>query len=289
MKSLKKTTYLEAVAAAIEHEVRSFKFFMKMSDELKPGQTQELFQQLAADGDEHIKFIEEIYKQAEGKELPNLKTLSEIHKFHSSTIQMLMEKLERNMNQAVENDERKALELAVLHGDDAREFYGKLKDKFPDPKINLLFRRLQDFIDTNTNLIEAQIMALGQANQPELQFFWEDDSLMEAAAQGTDRKKSSNSNSAKSSSKQTKPTPSKPTKKDKAKASKPKVADKTKSSAKPKAKKKATAKKKKNSSAAGTANKVKAKKTSKKVKVNKPKQSKVSAKKKSAPKKKKKK
>lgn len=217
MKSLNKTTYLEAVAAAIEHEVKSFNFFLNLSDQLKPGATKELFQQLAADGDEHIVFIKEIYKQAEGKELPNLKTLSEIHKFHSSTIQKLMEKLERNMNQEIEADERKALELAVAHGEDAKKFYGKIKDKFPDTKINILFSRMQDFIDTNTHLIEAQIMAMGQSSQPEAQFFWEDEALMNEAAVGIPKKaKQSSKAKAVASSKPSKATV-KPTEKEKEK------------------------------------------------------------------------
>lgn len=182
MKSLKKTTFLEAVAAAIKHEVKSFNFFIKLSNDLPEGETKGLFEQLAEDGDKHIEFIKEIYAQAEGKELPNLKTLSEIHKFHTTTIQKLMDRLERNMNQDVGSNERKALELAVLHGDDAKKFYGKLKDKFPDPKINLLFSRLQDFIDMNTNLLEAQIMTMEQATPIERQYFWEDRALMDEAA-----------------------------------------------------------------------------------------------------------
>jgi rubrerythrin len=201
MKSLNKTTFLEAIAAAIEHEVKSFQFFLTLSEQLKSGATKELFQQLATDGDEHIVFIKEIYVQAEGKELPNLKTLSEIHKFHSSTIQKLMDRLERNMNQEVESDEKKAMEIAVTHGEDAKKFYGKLKDKFPDPKINLLFSRLQDFIDTNTKLIEAQILAMGQSSQPEAQFFWEDEELMEEAAKGVSHKISKPKPVAKSSEK----------------------------------------------------------------------------------------
>lgn len=192
MKSLKKTTFLEAVAAAIEHEVKPFNFFLDLSGKLKHGATKELFEQLAEDGDKHIEFIKDIYKSAEGKELPNLKTLSQIHKFHSSTIQLLMDKLERNMNQEVGSDDRKALELAVLHGEDAIQFYGKLKDKFPDPKINLLFQKLLGFIETNTNLIDAQIMALEQSTPVDAQFFWEDDSLMSEAArtQGSSSKSS---------------------------------------------------------------------------------------------------
>jgi rubrerythrin len=240
MKSLNKTTYLEAVAAAIEHEVKSFNFFLGLSDQLKPGATKELFQQLAADGDEHIVFIKEIYKQAEGKELPNLKTLSEIHKFHSSTIQKLMEKLERNMNQTIETDERKALELAVAHGEDAKKFYSKVKDKFPDPKINILFSRMQDFIDTNTHLIEAQIMAMGQSSQADAQFFWEDEALMKEAAVGTPRKQKDSGKpskakpKAKSKEKTKTVKPSTQSKKSKPKSKMKVKSSQTKSAAKPK-------------------------------------------------------
>jgi rubrerythrin len=192
MKSLKKTTFLEAVAAAIEHEVKSFNFFLKLSSDLSPGPIQELFDQLASDGDRQIEFIKDIYKQAEGKELPNLKTLSIIHKFQSSTIQLLMEKLERNMNQVVGSNEQKAMELAVLHGEDTKAFYRKVKDKFPDPKINLLFNRLLSFTETNTSLIEAQILALGQSTPIEGQFFWEDESLLlEATSSNQARSKNS--------------------------------------------------------------------------------------------------
>lgn len=241
MKSLKKTTFLEAVAAAIEHEVKSFNFFLDLSGKLKHGATKELFEQLAEDGDKHIEFIKDIYKSAEGKELPNLKTLSQIHKFHSSTIQLLMDKLERNMNQEVGSDDRKALELAVLHGEDAIQFYGKLKDKFPDPKINLLFQKLLGFIETNTNLIDAQIMALEQSTPVDAQFFWEDDSLMSEAArtQGSSSKSSKKgvkkATAKKSSAKKAKPKASKP----KAKASSQKA---TKSASGKKASKKSASK-----------------------------------------------
>lgn len=240
MKSLKKTTFLEAIAAAIEHEVKSFNFFLNLSNDLKHGPTKELFEQLAADGDKHIEFIKEIYTQAEGKELPNLKMLSEIHKFHSSTIQILMDKLERNMNQEVGSDDRKALELAVMHGEDAIEFYGKLKDKFPDPKINLLFHKLQGFIQTNTNLIEAQIMALEQVVPMEGQFFWEDESLMEEAATSPESKKTKESKK-KSAKKAAKPKKAK-SKKEEKKTSKD---DKKTKAAKKKTGKKTGVKKKK--------------------------------------------
>lgn len=227
MKSLKKTTFLEAVAAAIEHEVKSFNFFLKLSSELNHGPTKELFEQLAADGDRNIEYIREIYKQAEGKELPNLKTLSQIHKFHSSTIQKLMERLERNMNQEVGSDERKALELAVLHGNDAIQFYKKLKNKFPDPKINFLFSKLQDFIETNTNLLEAQIMALEQTIPIESQYFWEDTSLMEEAAKSQETKPSQPKKLQKPSTKKTKKPPLKKSAKKKVSPKKSPIKKKT--------------------------------------------------------------
>ncbi|TGN19645.1 ferritin-like domain-containing protein [Leptospira idonii] len=177
MKSLKKTTFLEAVAAAIDHEVKCFQFYLKTSESLAEGPVRELFSQLALDGDEHIKYIREVYKNAEGKELPNLKQLNEIEKFHSSTIQKLMDKLDRNKSVEVNMDERKALELAIREGDDARDFYEKIRNKFQDPKINLLFQKLSNFSETNNSLLEAQARAMEQSN-PEQVFYWEDEELL---------------------------------------------------------------------------------------------------------------
>jgi len=179
MKSLKKTTFLEAIAAAIDHEKSRFDFFSKTSDSLKSGEVQELFHQMALDGDANIKFIQDIYKQAEGKELPNLKQLSQIEKFHSSTIQKLMKKLDRNKSVSSGTDEKKALELAIREGEDARAFYAKLRHKFEDPKINLLFEKLAHFNESNTALLESQSMSLEQAKSKSQSFFWEDDQLLD--------------------------------------------------------------------------------------------------------------
>ncbi|XDD44632.1 ferritin family protein [Leptospira sp. WS60.C2] len=178
MKSLKKTSFIEAVAAAIEHEVQCFNFYLKLSESLPEGQIRELFSQLALDGDEHIKFIKEIYKSAEGKELPNLKQLSEIEKFHSSTIQKIMERLDRNKNAEVNADERKALELAIREGEDARNFYATIRGKFQDPKINLLFQKLANFNESNNSLLEAQAMAMEQSTPADQVFYWEDEELL---------------------------------------------------------------------------------------------------------------
>ncbi|XDD56219.1 ferritin family protein [Leptospira sp. WS4.C2] len=179
MKSLKKTSFIEAVAAAIEHEVQCFNFYLKLSESLPEGQIRELFSQLALDGDEHIKFIKDIYKSAEGKELPNLKQLSEIEKFHSSTIQKVMDRLDRNKNEEVKADERKAIELAIREGEDARNFYATIRNKFQDPKINLLFQKLANFNESNNSLLEAQAMAMEQATPADQVFYWEDEDLME--------------------------------------------------------------------------------------------------------------
>ncbi|TGL01945.1 ferritin-like domain-containing protein [Leptospira levettii] len=178
MKSLKKTSFIEAVAAAIEHEVQCFNFYLKLSESLPEGQIRELFSQLALDGDEHIKYIKDIYKSAEGKELPNLKQLSEIEKFHSSTIQKVMDRLDRNKNAEVKADEKKALELAIREGEDARNFYATIRGKFQDPKINLLFQKLANFNESNNSLLEAQAMAMEQSTPADQVFYWEDEDLL---------------------------------------------------------------------------------------------------------------
>lgn len=231
MKSLKKTSFIEAVAAAIEHEVQCFNFYLKLSESLPEGQIRELFSQLALDGDEHIKFIKEIYKSAEGKELPNLKQLSEIEKFHSSTIQKVMDRLDRNKNEEVKADERKAIELAIREGEDARNFYATIRNKFQDPKINLLFQKLANFNESNNSLLEAQAMAMEQSTPADQVFYWEDEELMEQV-----------NRSAKSTSK---PKPSKPTQKPQTAKTKPSAKPANKKSAKKAVKKavKKTAKK----------------------------------------------
>jgi len=180
MKSLKKTTFLEAIAAAIDHETKRFHFFEKTSESLKDGSVKDLFHQMALDGDSNIKFIQDIYKQAEGKELPNLKQLNAIEKFHSSTIQKVMDKLDRNKSVEIGSNEKKALELAIREGEDARAFYAKVKNKFSDPKINLLFAKLSNFNESNTSLLEAQALSMEQKKTVDQVFFWEDEELLDA-------------------------------------------------------------------------------------------------------------
>ncbi len=214
MKSLKKTSFIEAVAAAIEHEVQCFNFYLKLSESLPEGQIRELFSQLALDGDEHIKFIKEIYKGAEGKELPNLKQLSEIEKFHSSTIQKVMDRLDRNKNEEVKADERKALELAIREGEDARNFYATIRNKFQDPKINLLFQKLANFNESNNSLLEAQALAMEQSTPADQVFYWEDEELMEQVNRSTksSSKPKVSASTPKSKTAKAKPSPKKTSK-----------------------------------------------------------------------------
>ena len=65
-KPVKKTTFLEAVAACIEHEKKVFEFYMRNAESLPEGPIKSLFYQLAEDEDEHIRMIGEIYAGVNG-------------------------------------------------------------------------------------------------------------------------------------------------------------------------------------------------------------------------------
>ncbi|MDF3819899.1 ferritin family protein [Leptospira sp. 96542] len=255
MKSIKKTSFIEAIAAAIDHEVKCFQFYLKISEELPEGPIRELFSQLALDGDEHIKFIKDVYKSAEGKELPNLKQLSEIEKFHSSTIQKMMDKLDRNKNEVVNMDERRAIELAIREGEDARSFYSKIRNKFQDPKINMLFQKLANFSESNNSLLEAQAMAMEQSAPADQMFYWEDEDLLAEVAGSPNKKEKTLAKS-----KDPKPSAKKQAAKKKTKAKKQASAPKPKKKAVKKAAKKAVKKAMKKSQTAKPKKAVKAKK-----------------------------
>lgn len=90
-----------------------------------------------------------------------------------------MDRLDRNKNEEVKADERKAIELAIREGEDARNFYATIRNKFQDPKINLLFQKLANFNESNNSLLEAQAMAMEQSTPADQVFYWEDEELME--------------------------------------------------------------------------------------------------------------
>lgn len=174
IKPLKETTFLEAVAAAIQHEKDYFEFYMDTYEKLPPGRTRELFEKLAEEVDDHIKFITEIYEDAEGAELPNLKQLTAIHKFHQTTIQKLMNKVERTITGSGSRDAHEALELAIREAENSVAFYEKLTTKFSDPNIKLLFTKLMEYSQNYQSLLEAELNALDQTHSGRGAFFWDE-------------------------------------------------------------------------------------------------------------------
>ncbi|EKO89645.1 ferritin-like domain-containing protein [Leptospira interrogans] len=176
IKPLKETTFLEAVAAAIQHEKDYFEFYMSTYEKLPPGDTKELFERLAEEVDDHIKFITELYEQAEGSELPNLKQLAAIHKFHDSTLQKLMNKVERTISGPGTKDAHEALELAIREAENAVSFYEKLANKFEDVNIKSLFTKLKDYNQNYQSLLETELNGLDQSQSGSGQgtFFWDE-------------------------------------------------------------------------------------------------------------------
>ncbi len=174
-KPVKKTTFLEAVAAAIQHEKEVFEFYEKNAASLKTGPIQNLFYQLAEDVDDHIQMIGELYSQVKGGEmLPNLKMASEVNKLNTTSLQILMRRLDRNKGQNAGGDELEALRLATQEHEDAADFYKKISEKFDDPSIKFLFRALANFQEENRILLESYSSYLTQGtpySQPSA--YWE--------------------------------------------------------------------------------------------------------------------
>lgn len=171
IKPLKETTFLEAVAAAIQHEKDYFEFYMNTYEKLPPGNTKELFERLAEEVDDHIKFITELYEQAEGSELPNLKQLTAIHKFHDSTLQKLMNKVERTIAGPGTKDAHEALERAIREAENSVSFYEKLSNKFEDVNIKSLFTKLKDYSQNYQSLLETELNGLDQSGSGQGTFF----------------------------------------------------------------------------------------------------------------------
>ena len=191
IKPLKETTFLEAVAAAIQHEKDYFEFYMDTYEKLPPGRTRELFEKLAEEVDEHIKFIQEIYQVAEGAELPNLKQLAAIHKFHQTTIQKIMNKVERTIiSGSGSKDAHEALELAIREAENSVAFYEKLTTKFEDSNIRLLFSKLMDNSHNYQSLLEAELNTFDQTSSAGGAYFW--DEQAEEVAKAVGNSKSSN-------------------------------------------------------------------------------------------------
>ncbi|RHX83469.1 ferritin-like domain-containing protein [Leptospira stimsonii] len=191
IKPLKETTFLEAVAAAIQHEKDYFEFYMSTYEKLPPGNTKELFERLAEEVDDHIKFITELYEQAEGSELPNLKQLTAIHKFHDSTLQRMMNKVERTISGPGSKDAHEALELAIREAENSVSFYEKLANKFEDVNIKSLFTKLKDYNNNYQSLLETELNGLDQSGSGQGTFFWDEQAEEVAKAETKPTKSSS--------------------------------------------------------------------------------------------------
>ncbi len=176
-KPVKKTTFLEAVAAAIEHERRVFEFYLRNAESLPEGRIKHLFYQLAEEVEDHIEMIKGIYSQVQGGDaLPNLKMLSSVQKFHATSLNILMKRLDRNTEADARGDELEAVSLATREHDDAADFYKKMADKFDDPNIRMLFQRLANFQEENRMLLESYAAYMTQGtpySQPGA--YWEEE------------------------------------------------------------------------------------------------------------------
>ena len=159
MSAVKNTSFLEAVAAGIQHEKDFFDFCMKTHDELASGPMKNFFFDLAEDSVDHIKLIEGIYEKYSGSQgLPNLKHLGEVHKFHSTAIQKLIRKLDRNLHQSAHGNELEALRLALQETQDAEDAFAKLAEKFSDTGIKMLFRQMSRFNHDRSILLEGALV-----------------------------------------------------------------------------------------------------------------------------------
>lgn len=159
MSSVKNTSFLEAVAAGIQHEKDFFDFCMKTHDDLHEGSVKNFFFDLAEDSEDHIQLIKNIYETYSGsKGLPNLKHLGQVHKFHSTAIQKLIKKLDRNLKKSAHGDELEALRLALQETEDAALAFAKLADKFSDTGIKMLFRQMSHFNKERSVLLEGSMV-----------------------------------------------------------------------------------------------------------------------------------
>ncbi|MCG6170002.1 ferritin family protein [Leptospira sp. FAT2] len=208
IKPLKETTFLEAVAAAIQHEKDYFEFYMSTYEKLPPGDTKELFERLAEEVDDHIKFITELYEQAEGSELPNLKQLTAIHKFHETTLQKLMNKVERTISGPGTKDAHEALELAIREAENSVSFYEKLANKFDDVNIKSLFTKLKDYNHNYQSLLETELNGLDQSGSGQQgTFFWDEQAEEVAKAESKPSKAPSVPKKPKAAAPTSKPAP----------------------------------------------------------------------------------
>lgn len=174
-KPVKKSTFLEAVAACIQHEKVVFDFYTRNAEQLPAGPIKDLFYKLAEDQDEQIKMISDIYSEVKGGEaLPNLKMSSQVQKFNSTSLQILMRRLDRVSHRDAKGEEMEALGLATKLLEDAAEFYDKMSQKFEDPNIRYLFKQLSNFKEESRLLMESFSAYISQGSpQRKPEAYWD--------------------------------------------------------------------------------------------------------------------
>ena len=157
MGKLKDTSFLEALAAAIQHETECFDLYLKSYEKSKEPAIQDMFYDLAEGVDEHLKVIRDLYKETTHEnELPNMKYVNVIHKFLSTKIQQMMRKLDNNKKQASESGEEEIIHLALEEGRDAHKFYMSMAKKFEhNADIKKLFREMAKLNQDRATLIEG--------------------------------------------------------------------------------------------------------------------------------------
>jgi rubrerythrin len=171
---VKKTSFLEAVEACVQHEKHVSEFYERNSRELKDGEIRRIFAMLSKDLSEHIALIEKIRVDVMKTNIrPDLHTAADVQRFHNSSLHMLMRRLDRNTGLTVGENEIEALLLAAREHEDSSRFYRKMAERFEDPSIHHLFRTLSFFQEENRLLIMSYLTFLPQGKGP--QFYWEDD------------------------------------------------------------------------------------------------------------------
>ncbi|MBF3317649.1 rubrerythrin, partial [Leptospira borgpetersenii serovar Hardjo-bovis] len=96
--------------------------------------------------------------------------------FHDSTLQKLMNKVERTISGPGTKDAHEALELAIREAENAVSFYEKLANKFEDVNIKSLFTKLKDYNQNYQSLLETELNGLDQSQSGSGQgtFFWDE-------------------------------------------------------------------------------------------------------------------
>ena len=178
---VKKTGFLEAVDACLNHEERVHTFYLRHSESLPEGEIKKLFHMLAHDVDEHIRMIEHIREDIlNNNAYPNLKMASDVQSFQNTSLYKLMRRLDRNTHMDVGADEMEAMVLAAREHGDTSEFYGKMVKRFQEPASQLLFKTLSNFQDENRLLIESYLAYILQSSSSSRNnFYWDDDAMGE--------------------------------------------------------------------------------------------------------------